>query len=159
MSHTQTAVLGAAVAAPFIAPPSPDAAPPGSIVSRDIVSRDIRDYVQPNLQDLSATLKSGRYDPKAGDKISKDFKQTYQLCGDGSVHYKQPSFLRLDGRMHGLNATLMMKGFDRRIGVGWFHKSKDVSETPREVTTLLNVGLVNAFYLSYDSSASNGADR
>ena len=120
------------------------------------ISHDIHDYVQPGLQDLSLSLKTGQYNQKAGDKISTEFGQAYKLSGNGNVHYKQPSSLRLDGRIHGLSATLVTNGFDRRVSVGWFHKSQDESEAPGKVTTLLDVGLLNSFYLSYTAAQFQG---
>lgn len=140
-----------AAAALLFAPAVVCAAPPDGAVSRDI-----RDYVQPGLQDLSLTLRTGRYDSKAGDKISTEFGRTFQLSGNGGLHYKQPSEIRLDGKLHGLNGTLIMNGFSRRVSVGWLHKSQDETLAPGKVTSLLDVGLLNGFYLSYATAQFRG---
>jgi len=142
------AAIGLLAAAPLLAPPALPASVP--------VSHDIRAYVQPGLQDLSLTLKTGRYDSKAGEKISKEFGQGYKIAGNGGVHYKQPDRMRLDGKILGFNGTLIMDGFRRRTSVGWLHKSQDEAQAPGKVATLLDVGLLNAFYLSYADARFQG---
>ena len=137
----------AAVAAGQPAPPRPQM--PG-------LSRDIHAYVQPGLQDFTVTLRTGRYDKKAGEQISKEFGQLYKVAGNGTLHYKQPDMIRLDGKVLGLNGVLVMDGFTQHIRIGFIHKNQDESQAPGKVTTLLDTGLLNEFYLSYADARFQG---
>jgi len=116
------------------------------------VSHNIGDYVQPGIQDMSMTLKTGQYNQEAGEKISKEFGLGYKLSGNGTMMYKQPNMIRLDGRVIGMKAELVMDGFTQRIHVGLFKQNQDHSHAPGKVTTLLDLGLINNFYLSYTSA-------
>lgn len=119
-------------------------------------SHDIHDYVQPGLQDFTVTLKTGKYDQKAGERISREFGQLYKIAGNGTLHYKQPDMIRLDGKIIGLNGVLIMDGFTQHIRIGFIHKNQDESQAPGKVTTLLDTGLLNEFYLSYTSAWFQG---
>ena len=119
-------------------------------------SHDIRDYVQPGLRDFTVTLKTGQYDQKAGEKISKEFGQLYKIAGNGTLHYKGPNMIRLDGKIMGFNGVLIMDGFTQHIRIGFIHKNQDESQAPGKVTTLLDTGLLNDFYLSYTNAQFQG---
>lgn len=147
VSASAAPVRLAAVAAGQPAPPRPQT---------PVLSRDIHAYVQPGLQDFTVTLKTGRYEQKAGEKISKEFGQLYKIAGNGTLHYKQPSMIRLDGKIVGLNGVLIMDGFTQHIRIGFIHKNQDESQAPGKVTTLLDTGLLNEFYLSYTTAQFQG---
>ena len=119
-------------------------------------SHSISDYVQPGIQDISLTLKTGQYNPQAGEKISKEFGLGYKLSGNGTMLYKEPNLVRLDGRLIGMKAEFVMDGFTQRIRVGIFRQSQDHSHAPGKVTTLLDLGLINNFYLSYTNAQYEG---
>ena len=89
------------------------------------VSRNIGDYVQPNIQDISLTLKTGQYNQKAGEKISKEFGLGYKLSGNGTMLYMQPNLIRLDGRLIGMKAKFIMDGFTQKIHVGFINQTQD----------------------------------
>jgi len=119
------------------------------------VSENIGDYVQSSLQDISLTLKTGQYNQQAGEKISKEFGMGYKLS-NGTMLYKQPSLIRLDGRLIGMKAEFIMDGFNQHIQVGIFKQSQNHSHAPGKLATLLDLGLLNNFYLTYTTAQYEG---
>ena len=67
--------------------------------------------------------------------------------------------IRLDGKVVGLSGVLIMDGFTQHIRVGFIHKNQDESQAPGKVTTLLDTGLLNEFYLSYADARFQGCSR
>ena len=120
------------------------------------ISHNIGDYVQPSIQDISLTLKTGQYNQKAGEKISKEFGLGYKLSGNGTMLYMQPNLIRLDGRLIGMKAKFIMDGFTQKIHVGFINQTQDHSKAPGKVTTLLDLGLLNNFYLTYTTAQYMG---
>jgi hypothetical protein len=159
MRLSPTAFWLCALAVMLCAPLSARAASTASAISGTkplSLSHDIHDYVQPGLRDLTLTLKTGRYDAQAGRKISKEFGMLYKLSGNGTFHYKASNLIRLDGKLYGFNGAFIMDGFTQHIRIGPIHKNQDESNSPGKVTTLLDFGLLNDFYLSYTEAQFQG---
>ena len=127
--------------------------------SGDSVSHNISDYVPNNVQDISLELKTGKYDAQAGEKISKEFGMGYKLSGNGTMMYKQPNLIRLDGHLIGMKAKFIMDGFTQKIHVGFINQTQDHSKAPGKVTTLLDLGLLNNFYLTYTTAQYIGTQQ
>lgn len=119
-------------------------------------SHNIRDYVPIGLHDLTVRLKTGQYNQAAGARISKEFGMLYKLSGNGTMRYKEPNSIRFDGKIGGMRGALIMSGWTQRIHVGSVHHDQDETGAPGRVTTLLDIGLLSDFYLSYTDAHFQG---
>jgi hypothetical protein len=120
---------------------------------------DIHAYVTDNLKTLAVTFSLGSYDPKAGSKISKDFGVGYRMSGNGAVHYSEPSHIQLDGRYRGIHTTIVCDGFKQHVRLGPITQNHSTLHAPGKLTTLLDIGILNDFYLSYTIAEHQGTEN
>lgn len=121
------------------------------------ISPQIQDYVVHNLHDLTVTVTKSGYNQSAGKKISDEFGLLYKLAGVGVLRYEPPNQIRIDGKIVGVPGTFVMNGTTQRVHVGSIHANMDQSQAPGRVTTLLDLGLLSDFYLSYADAHFEGA--
>jgi hypothetical protein len=120
---------------------------------------DIHSLVTDNLKSLLVTFRLDSYDPKAGSKISKDFGVGYKMAGSGTLRYSVPSYLQLDGRYRGVHATMVSDGFKQHVRWGPLTQDHSALHAPGKLNTLLDIGLLNDFYLSYTHAEYQGRDN
>ncbi|CCW36077.1 outer membrane lipoprotein-sorting protein [Chthonomonas calidirosea] len=127
----------------------------------DAISPDIQSYVVKDLQDFQAYIHLLRYNAEAGRRINKDFGLIYEWMqkaqGDLLVRYKEPDMFRLDGRFGAQSGVFIINGTTQivRLSIG-FKDVRDLGKSPGKRKTLLDMGLISPYYLSYTEAEFQG---
>jgi hypothetical protein len=121
------------------------------------ISHNLSDYAVSNLNDLETTMKAIFHDDDAAHKISKDANLIYQLKGNVLVRYKAENNFRADGLVNGYRATVVINGARQtyRMALG-VKMTVDVTKAPGKRTSLLDLGLISDYYLTYAQGEFQG---
>lgn len=144
------AVMGAGLAAPrrttlaLAAPRAP-------------ISNKLNDYVVYNLKDFETTMKAVFHDDNAARKINKDADLIYQLKGAVHIRYKEENKFRADGLVRGYRASVIVNDARQtyRLALG-VKNTVDLGNAPGKRTTLLDMGLLSEYYLTYAQGEYQG---
>lgn len=114
-------------------------------------AKDIARFVAP-FDDLEASVKVTKIEPKELEKIGRDFAMNYRLK-NMTLLYKSPDKLRIEGRSNILgDALLIQNGASRFYAVPKLNlrKTEDLKESPSKRLSLLEyAGLVAKDTLGY----------
>ena len=120
------------------------AAPPAAL------SPKLSDYVVPKLDDFETTMKAVFHDDTAARKINRDIGMLYQLKGDVHIRYKEENKFRADGQLGASKASIVITDtqqvFKLSLGV---KIPSNVSNAPGKRKSLLDMGLISEYYLTY----------
>ena len=114
------------------------------------LSAKLSDYVVPKLDDFETTMKAIFHDDAAARKINRDIGMLYQLKGDVRIRYKEENKFRADGQLGATKASIVItdasQTFKLSIGI---KKSMDMGNAPGKRKSLLDMGLISDYYLTY----------
>lgn len=114
------------------------------------ISDKLSDYVVPNLADFETTMKAVFHDDNAARKIDKDAGLIYQLKSNVKIRYKEENKFRADGQIGINRASLIINDSHQtyRLSLG-VKKTEDLGNAPGKRKSLLDVGLLSDYYLTY----------
>jgi hypothetical protein len=137
------ALLGSALAAPQRAAPA-FAAP------RVPLSSKLSDYEVTKLDDFETTMKATFHDDRAARKIDRDAGLIYQLKSNVHIRYKEENKFRADGTIGANRASMVINDNKQsvRLSLG-IKKSEDLGNSPGKRKSLLDMGLISEYYLTY----------
>ena len=116
------------------------------------VERDIHKYVCEKLDDFTATISVVKADQRELGKISRDFGLAYKFPNI-LMRYKEPNKARLEGSSEGSKITFILTGTKQYVMVnGRKLSEKDLGNSPGKRKSLMDVGLVSDFYLTYTNA-------
>ena len=107
----------------------------------EIEARNIADYAV-KAEDITATLRVTKFDPKELEKISDDFATTYSLR-NLTLSFKNPDKIRLEGKSPTRGTALMiLNGPTRFFEVPKFHihTAENLTKSPGKRQSLLEFG-------------------
>ncbi|MCL5283399.1 MAG: outer membrane lipoprotein-sorting protein [Armatimonadetes bacterium] len=111
---------------------------------------NLHEFVTP-LTDFSAHIKVIRSDQSQLAKIGKDFGMLYRFH-NLTVHYKEPNRIRIEGQVGGASGVYIMNGTTQRVAIGFIHTMRNFGDEPGKQKSLLDVGLISNFYLTYTNA-------
>lgn len=114
---------------------------------------DIRDYVCQKLDDFTATMSVISVNEREMAKISKDALMLYKFR-QVSMRYKEPNMVRIEGSQEGTKATFVMTGTQQWTSIPkmGFKQYRKFDAAPGKRKSLLDVGLVSDYYLTYTNA-------
>ncbi len=120
------------------------AAPPAAL------SPKLSDYVVPKLDDFDTTMKAVFHDDNAARKISRDIGSLYQLKGDVHIRYKEDNKFRADGQLGASKASIVIYDSKQTVKLSSiFKKTDNLGSAPGKRKSLLDMGLISEYYLTY----------
>jgi len=113
-----------------------------------LAQKELSDYVQPGLKDLSATVAVVSKNDRELEKIGKSYVQAYGV-GKQDLAAKEPGRLRYEARQGLLTFRSVTNGSRKLTEVGMLRvrKVEDLSGKPGKGDTLLDVGLITPSWL------------
>lgn len=131
--------------------------PPTLAAIRDPFSNRLGDYVTSKLSDFDTMMKATFHDDEAARKINKDADLIYQLKGNVRIRYKVVNNFRADGLVRGFRASVVVNDSRQtyRLALG-VKKTDDLIHAPGRRMSLLDMGLVSDYYLTYAQGEYQG---
>ena len=114
------------------------------------LSSKLSDYVVPKLDDFETTMKATFHDDRAARKIDRDAGLIYQLKSSVHIRYKEENKFRADGIIGANRASLVINDNKQsiRLSLG-IKKNEDLGAAPGKRKSLLDMGLISEYYLTY----------
>jgi outer membrane lipoprotein-sorting protein len=114
------------------------------------IPTDIRSYVAERVDDFTAVMTVVSANQRELGKISRDFGLLYRFK-DVKVSYKEPNRMRLEGSVEGTRGVFIINGSIQWVSVPKMNlrTRRDFGNAPGKKKSLMDVGLVSEFYLSY----------
>lgn len=114
------------------------------------IDTNIRSYICQKLDDFTATMSIVRVDHRELGKISKDIGILYRL-NDVQMKYKEPNMIRMEGSLEGAKGIYVMNDATQYVSVPRLNikTRRNYDNQPGKKKTLIDVGLVSEFYLTY----------
>lgn len=112
------------------------------------VDHDIKKYVCEKLEDFSASVTVVKQDQRELRKISKDIGTAYAIPNI-TMRYKEPNMVRMEGSTQGTKVTYILNGTKQIVMLNGFKKTNDLGKSPGKRKSLMDVGLISDFYLTY----------
>ena len=133
-----------------ITPRHTDIAFAAPIKAKTPLSDKLSDYVSPKLEDFETTMKAVFHNDSAARKIDKDAGLIYQLKSNVHIRYKEENKFRADGQIGVGKASLIVNDSKQsyKLSLG-FKKTEDLGKAPGKRKSLLDVGLISEYYLTY----------
>jgi outer membrane lipoprotein-sorting protein len=124
-----------------------------ALSSAQPVSTDIRSYVADKVDDFTAVMTVVSANQRELGKISRDFGLLYRFK-DVTVSYKEPNRMRLEGSVEGTRGLFIINGTTQWVSVPKMNlrTRRDLGNSPGKKKSLMDVGLVSEFYLSYTNA-------
>ena len=113
---------------------------------------NIRGYVT-KVDDFSATARVVQQNQRELSKISKDIGLAYKL-GNIKIQYKEPNRVRMEGSLEGSRAIYVLNGTVQYVSIPkiGIKTRRNFEDSPGKRKSLMDVGLVSDFYLSYTNA-------
>jgi outer membrane lipoprotein-sorting protein len=126
----------------------------GGPAKAEALSTDIRSYVCQRLDDFTATMTVVKADQRELGKISKDIGMLYQFKSV-LMRYREPNMVRIEGTVDGTRGVYVMKGDVQTVRVPklGLKTRRDFGASPGKRKSLMDVGLISDYYLSYARGA------
>lgn len=116
------------------------------------LERDIHKYVCEKLDDFTANIAVVKADQRELGKISKDFGLAYKFPNI-TIRYKEPNKARMEGSHEGSKIVFILTGTKQIVMVnGRKLSERDFGNAPGKRKSLMDVGLVSDFYLTYTNA-------
>jgi outer membrane lipoprotein-sorting protein len=116
------------------------------------VSTNIKDYVGERLDDFTATVTVVKADQRELSKISRDIGMAYRFK-NMTMKYKEPNRAWMEGAAEGTKVTFILNGTKQIVKLqGRTVSVKDQGDSPGKRKSLMDVGLLSDFYLSYTNA-------
>ncbi len=112
---------------------------------------NIKSYICEKLDDFSATMSVVSVNEREMGKISKDALMLYKL-GSINMRYKEPNKVRIEGSAQGSKATFILNGSTQWVQINAARIKKDFGKSPGKRKSLMDVGLVSDYYLTYTNA-------
>lgn len=114
------------------------------------IDTNIGSYVCAKLDDFSARISVVKADQRELGKINKDAGLFYQFS-DILMRYKEPNKVRIEGLIQGTRGVYVVDGTIQLVSVPRIHLKtrRDFGDAPGKKKTLVDVGLISEFYLTY----------
>jgi outer membrane lipoprotein-sorting protein len=121
----------------------------GIATAAGAVDTNIKSYVCENLDDFTAVAVVLKADQRELSKISKDAGLLYRIH-EVQMKYKEPNKVRIEGTSEGSKIGYILNG-TKQIVILNGHKlsERDFGNSPGKRKSLMDVGLVSDFYLTY----------
>jgi len=122
----------------------------GAFGTAQAMDTNIRSYVCQKLDDFTATMTVVKANQRELSKISPDFGLLYRFKSV-LMRYKEPNKVRIEGSVEGakgvyvLNGSIQFVSFPK-LGI---RTRRDFGKSPGKRKSLMDVGLISDFYLSY----------
>lgn len=123
----------------------------GFAIRAHAIDSNIKAYVCDKLDDFSATMSVVSVNERAMGKISRDAVLLYKL-GTVRMRYKEPNKVRIEGNAQGSHAVFILNGSTQWTSVNNFKIKKDFGKSPGKRKSLMDVGLVSDYYLTYTNA-------
>ena len=124
------------------------------IVSATTVKADtnIKSFVCEKLDDFTANATMVKADQRELSKISKDFALAYRIH-DVKMTYKEPNMVRMEGTSEGSKLGYILTGTKQIVLLNGRRLSQsNYDGSPGKRKSLMDVGLVSEFYLTYTNA-------
>ncbi len=114
------------------------------------LSSKLSDYEVSKLEDFETEMKATFHDDNAARKIDRDAGLIYQLKSNVHIRYKEENKFRADGVIGANHASLIINDNKQsvRLSLG-IKKNEDLGAAPGKRKSLLDVGLISHYYLTY----------
>lgn len=113
------------------------------------ISSKLSDYAVAKLDDFETTMKAVYHDDNAARKINNDIGMLYQLKGDVLIRYKEENKFRADGKLGASKASLVINDAQQTYSLVGLKQTTNMGKAPGKRKSLLDVGLISEYYLSY----------
>lgn len=122
----------------------------GTLRAAQAMDTDIRRYVCQKLDDFTATMVVVKADQRELGKIGKDFGFLYRFK-EVQMRYKEPNKVRIEGSVSGAKGVYIVSGNIQHVSFPKMNlrTRRDFGNSPGKRKSLMDVGLVSEFYLSY----------
>ena len=114
---------------------------------------NIKSYVCAKLDDFSARITIVKADQKELSKINRDGGLFYRFS-DIYMRYKEPNRVRIEGNIEGAKGVFVVDGTIQLVSIPRVHykTKRDFGDAPGKKKTLVDVGLISEFYLTYTNA-------
>lgn len=115
------------------------------------LDHNITSYICEKLDDFTATMSVVSVNERELGKISKESILIYKF-GTASIRYKEPNKVRIEGNAQGTKATFILNGSTQWAALNNFKTKKDFGKSPGKRKSLMDMGLVSEYYLTYTNA-------
>jgi outer membrane lipoprotein-sorting protein len=124
----------------------------GLLGHANAMESNIRSYVCEKLDDFAATVVVVKADQRELGKISKDIGLSYRIK-EVKMQYKEPNKVRVEGSSEGSKLGYILNGTKQIVILnGRKLSERDFGNSPGKRKSLMDVGLVSDFYLTYTNA-------
>ena len=113
-----------------------------------LAQKELSDYAQPGLKDLTASVKLLSYDNRELSKLGKGFAELYKL-ESREIWCKEPACVRVQGKKGIMTLRSVTNGDRRKVEVPTMRirKVENVADEPGKADSIIDLGLVTPAWL------------